>query len=94
MNWSKYEPSLTLNDLLTRAEGAYYDRKSAKISISKLAESIIGFANADGGMIAIGIENRKLQGIYSQGNTKVNDFIQCGFENVFLQSIMSMRRSQ
>ena len=83
MKLSKYEPSLTLSELLTREEGAYYDRKSAKIPISKLAEAIIGFADADGGMIAIGIENRKLQGICSQGNTKVNDFIQCGFEKCF-----------
>lgn len=83
MDLSKYDSSLTLKSLLIMPEGAYYDRKSAKIAISKLAEAIIGFANADGGMIAIGIENGKLQGILSQGNTKINDFIQCGFEKCF-----------
>jgi len=64
---------------LNSDESYLFDKKSADISISKLAEAMIGFANADGGVIAIGIKDRKLQGVLSQGNTKVNDFLQCGF---------------
>ena len=61
-------------------ENQYFDRKSAAIAIAKLTEAIIAFANADGGTIAIGIKDRIIEGIDSQGHIKINDFIQCGFE--------------
>lgn len=83
MGISKYSPKLTLDFLLNSKEDQLFDRKSASIKIPKLAEAIVGFANADGGLIAIGIDDRKLQGVLAQGNTKVNDIIQCGFEKCF-----------
>ncbi|MBT2641719.1 putative DNA binding domain-containing protein [Bacillus sp. ISL-41] len=83
MGFSKYDSKLTLEFLLETNENQFYDRKSASIKIPKLAEAIVGFANADGGLIAVGIDDRKIQGVLSQGNTKVNDLIQCGFEKCF-----------
>lgn len=80
MSISQYDNTLTLDSLITRPESQYFDRKSASIAIKKLAETIVSFANADGGIIAIGINNGELQGISGQGNIKINDFIQCGFE--------------
>ena len=81
MSLSIYNPKLTLEYLLMPgAEDQYFDRKSANISMPKLSETIIALANADGGTIAIGIDNRVIMGINSQGNTKINDFIQCGFD--------------
>lgn len=80
MSFSKYDTKLSLDYLLTTEEDQYFERKSANIRIGKLAEAIISFANADGGLIVIGIEDKQLQGILSQGNTKIQDFIQCGFE--------------
>jgi ATP-dependent DNA helicase RecG len=47
---------------------------------TKLVETIIALANADGGTIAIGIEDGKIVGINDQGNIKINDFIQCSFD--------------
>lgn len=83
MKISTYNSKLTIENLLKTHENQFFDRKSASIKISKLAEAIIGFANADGGLIVVGIYDRKLQGVLSQGNTKVNDIIQCGFEKCF-----------
>ncbi len=65
---------------LTMGEGQYFERKSARIDLPKLAEAIIGFANANGGEIIVGINNGKIEGINAQGNVKINDFIQCGFD--------------
>ncbi|QNK49387.1 putative DNA binding domain-containing protein [Brevibacterium sp. PAMC23299] len=71
---------MDIEELKRSDENQYFDRKSARINIPKLAEAIIGFANADGGTIVIGINNGEVEGINDQGNIKVNDFIQCGFE--------------
>jgi len=81
MSLSQCNSTLTIEFLLSPgAESQYFDRKSASISIPKLTEAIIAFANADGGTIAIGLKDRAIEGIDSQGNVKINDFIQCGFE--------------
>ncbi|KEH91609.1 hypothetical protein Z964_08855 [Clostridium novyi A str. GD211209] len=72
---------MKIQDILKMPEGQYFDRKSSKIKINKLVETIIAFANADGGTIAIGVEDGKVLGIESQGNIKINDFIQCSFDN-------------
>lgn len=73
---------LKVENLITVNEDQYFDRKSATIKVSKLAETIIAFANANGGVIAIGIENGVVKGINDQGNTKINDFVQAGFDLV------------
>ena len=77
-------PSLSkINARLTEAfllapgkEGQYFERKSARIDMPTLAKAICAFANADGGTIVIGINNRQIEGINAQGNTKINDFLQ------------------
>ena len=71
---------ITIEEALTRPEDQYFDRKNSSINISKLSEAIVGLANANGGSIAIGINDGKFVGINSQGNTKIQDFIQCGFD--------------
>jgi len=78
---SKINAKLTEEFLLAPGkESQYFERKSARIDMAALAKTICAFANADGGTIAIGINNRQLEGINSQGNTKINDFLQCGFD--------------
>lgn len=68
--------NLTVNDVMKAKEGQFFDRKSADIKPKKLAETLIAFANADGGLAAIGIKDGRLMGINSQGQIKINDFIQ------------------
>ena len=63
--------------LTTEHENKYFDRKSAKIKPSDIADLISAFANAEGGTIAIGISDKKktLEGINSFGEDKINSFI-------------------
>lgn len=72
--------NMSLEEIINTEENQYFDRKSSKIQVNKLAETMIAFANADGGTIAIGIDDGKLEGINNQGNVKINDFIQCSFD--------------
>ena len=74
---SKVNPLLTLEYLTKEHENKYFDRKSAKIKPSDLADLISAFANAEGGTIVIGISDKKreLEGIDSFGEDKIYSFI-------------------
>ena len=47
----------TIEDVGEMSEGQLFDRKSAKIKPKDILKHIIAFANADGGALAIGIED-------------------------------------
>ena len=51
--------------LLDLSENQWFDRKSFRIEPRKLAESLVGFANADGGTIAIGLSRDEVEGVGS-----------------------------
>jgi len=51
-------PFCTLDYMTTAEENKYFDRKSAKIKVSDLADLISAFANAEGGTIVIGISDK------------------------------------
>lgn len=74
---SVINPILTLKYMLEEEENKYFDRKSAQIRPSELAELISAFANAEGGTIVIGVSDKKriLEGINKVGTVKINDFI-------------------
>lgn len=74
---SKINAILTLEYMRTEHENKYFDRKSAKIRPSDLASHISAFANADGGTLVIGINDktRALEGINSVEDVKINEFI-------------------
>ena len=48
---------MTIEDIQKSTEFQVFDRKSARIDAKALAITIIAFANADGGRIAIGVED-------------------------------------
>lgn len=48
-----------IGDLLDSKEGQNFDRKGSRINETHLTDLIIGFANADGGVIVLGIESDK-----------------------------------
>ena len=74
---SQINPVLTLSYIIKEDENKYFDRKSAKIKPSDIADLISAFANAEGGTIVIGISDktRKLEGISRFGTDKINNFI-------------------
>lgn len=73
---SQYEPALTWNDLRFSQEGHHYDRKSARILPKEIARHMSAFANADGGVIAIGIEDSgDITGLELRNNAE-NEFRQ------------------
>ena len=76
-NASTINPMLTLSYMQTESENKYFDRKSAQIKVADLAPHISAFANADGGILVIGISDKKrsLEGINSCGDDRINEFI-------------------
>ena len=67
----------TLDYMTIVEENKYFDRKSAKIKVSDLADLISAFANAEGGTIVIGISDKtkKVEGINMLDAEKINNFI-------------------
>ena len=55
---SAINPILTLDYMINEDENKYFDRKSAKIKVSEIADIISAFANAEGGTIVIGISDK------------------------------------
>ena len=49
--------------LLAKREDQWFDRKSVRLPDHKMANAMIGFANADGGRIVIGLSEGKVEGI-------------------------------
>lgn len=62
-------------DLLAVAEDQWFDRKSARIKPRALADALIGFANAEGGVIAVGLSDGRVEGTDGLGRAR-NDLIQ------------------
>lgn len=73
--------NIAVEHLLTMPENDFFDRKSEKKSPKELAETLVAFANAKGGIIAIGITNRQFSGIDSLKDAKIQDFIQAGYDH-------------
>jgi ATP-dependent DNA helicase RecG len=79
---NRYEPTRLYESpteaLLTGLpEGQHFDRKSARISPASLAETICAFSNSDarGGVIAVGIRDRILEGFKEVGEQALNDLL-------------------
>ena len=76
MNISKYNTAITIDYLTKHSEDSGYDRKSARKDYKLLANTIASFANANGGIIAVGIEDDgKITGFQRVGEEKYNGFL-------------------
>lgn len=71
---------MTIEDIKDRPEGQTFDCKSVKIELKALAVPIVAMANADGGMLAIGISDktRRIEGI-DQHTAHVNELLKVPF---------------
>ena len=67
---------ITLHEITTRKEDQTFDCKSIQVNPKALAVPIVAFANADGGVIAIGVSDktRKIEGI-DQHTEKLNELL-------------------
>ena len=63
-----------IDKLVHDPEGQWFDRKSPRISPRDLADTMVAFANAEGGIVVIGIERPNLVGIGA--DRKVNEWQQ------------------
>ena len=69
-------------EFVDRSESSIFDRKAAEYDVKKVANTLIAFANADGGSVVLGIKDRKLEGVDHLSNKRKNDLIQAGFDLV------------
>ena len=72
---------MTIQEIQTRKEDQTFDCKSIQIDPKALAIPIVAFANADGGVIAIGVSDktRKIEGI-DQHIDKLNELLRVPFD--------------
>ena len=72
---------MTIQEITTRKEDQTFDCKSIQIEPKALAVPIVAFANADGGVIAIGVSDktRKIEGI-DQHTEKLNELLRVPYD--------------
>ena len=69
--------NITNQYLIESEENQYFDRKSARIKPADILRHIVAFANANGGVLAIGIEdNGEITGFDGMNAHKVNEFLE------------------
>ncbi len=66
--------------LTRRPEDQWFDRKSARTTAKQLADLMVGLANAEGGLIVLGIWDRRVEGIASGGPRRVNEWRQAAMD--------------
>lgn len=74
--------SQDINQLRTMPEGQFFDRKSARIRSKDLARHISAFANASGGILAVGIEDDgRVTGFKGAGAQDIEELERCHILN-------------
>lgn len=67
---------VSIDYLCNEREGQYFDRKSARIKPYALAQNLSAFANANGGILVIGIEdNGEITGLKCDKASDINELI-------------------
>ena len=72
---------MTIQEIITRKEDQTFDYKSLQIDPKALAVPIVAMANADGGVLAIGVSDktRTLEGV-DQNTEKLNELLRVPFD--------------
>jgi len=66
--------------LLGLAEDQWFDRKSARVKPRKLAEALVGFANAEGGAVVVGLSEGRVEGIDATGSAHLSALQQAALD--------------
>lgn len=73
MSLSNINKKVTI-EYLQQPENLYFERKSAGIDLKKVANEVMALANAQGGIVALGVEdNGKISGFNKYGIEKLNE---------------------
>lgn len=87
MKISRIDENITLDYLINHPEDSNFDRKSARKDYKSLANTIASLANANGGIVAVGIEdNGEITGFHNIGEDKFKGF-QKILSNSYFKSI-------
>ena len=72
---------MTIQEIITRKEDQTFDCKSIQIDPKALAVPVVAMANADGGVLAIGMSDktRKIEGV-DQHTEKLNELLRVPFD--------------
>src|SRR6476469_8588951 len=65
--------------ILELPENQWLDRKSARIARRDLANSMISFANADGGFVVVGLHGGKVEGVGADAKCE-NEHLQANLD--------------
>lgn len=71
------EPDETVAALLSAPEDQWFERKSGRIDARDLARPLVAMANAEGGVVAVGLHNGKIDPVPA---SKVNELRQVAFD--------------
>lgn len=74
------EPALVGPALLALVEDQWFDRKSARTPAKELADSLVGFGNAEGGVVVVGLWNGTVEGTDSRERLR-NDQMQAALDH-------------
>ena len=66
--------------LIERREGQWLERMSSRSKAADLANEMIGFANAEGGLIALGIHDGAIEGLAAAPPGRLNDWRQAAMD--------------
>lgn len=86
MGISKIDFNVEISKLINEPESQYFDRKSARIEPKNLANVIASFANANGGVIAVGVEDDgTISGINNLSSKQKNELMKITTNNYLKQ---------
>jgi ATP-dependent DNA helicase RecG len=66
-------------ELLSLPEDQWFDRKSVGVSREKLANLLVGFANAEGGVVVIGLTDTAVEGT-ARGRDRLNGLVKVPYD--------------
>lgn len=73
-------PSSRGEALLSLPEDQWFERKGARVAPTRLAETLVGFANAEGGTVVLGLQDGRVEGIKSDGSKSLSAKQQTAFD--------------